>query len=136
MWGDFKSLGNGYGYVRNNPASYVDPLGLWYIDINVSGGYWGGGTGGLLIAPEGIYPYLGGGLVSPFGGFSLTWSPQSPSTGWNYGVIGGFWIGWGWGYSKVGGAYWEIGFKTPGGSGTGYYVYDPWKWPWQERCKK
>ncbi|MBI5057977.1 MAG: hypothetical protein HZB61_15310 [Nitrospirae bacterium] len=57
------------GFVGNNPVNFRDPLGLWYVDVNVSLGYWGGGTGGVLIGSEGIYPYAGGGVVSPPGVF-------------------------------------------------------------------
>lgn len=128
---------NLYLYTGNNPVSRIDPLGLWYVDINVSGGWWGlGGTGGILIGEEGIYTYEGGGVVSPGIGGSITWSPQDPSTGWNVGVQGSAGLSGQYGYSfKDKGKFWEVGAGASyptlgGGSLTGYYVHDPWKWPW------
>lgn len=43
----------------------------------------------------------------------------------------------GYSFGEEGGAFWEIGFVTPGFSGTGYYVWEPWEWPWtdKEKCK-
>jgi RHS repeat-associated protein len=122
-------------YVQNNPLNRVDPFGLWYIDINVSVGSWFGGTGGFLIGAEGVYPYAGGGIVSPYGGASITWSPSDPSPGWNVGLQGTYGIAGQYGYSfgKGGGQFWEIGLGwPPGGTATGYYVFDPWKWSWKE----
>jgi len=131
-----------YCYVKNNPVGRRDPLGLWYIDVNVSLGYWGGATGGIMFSPEGISPYIGGGIVSPPGGFSLTWSQSDPVPGWNVGLQGGFWGGGqiGYSYGEGGGPFWEIGFVTPGFSLTYYYVEELWKWPWKrdkerDRCK-
>lgn len=129
---------NLYRYVQNNPVNRRDPLGLWYIDINVSVGFWGGGTGGIMISPEGIYPYAGGGVVSPPGGVSITWSPSDPTTGWNVGLQAGYWAGGqvGYGFGEGGGPFWEVGFATPGASLTGYYVWEPWKWPWKKDKEK
>jgi RHS repeat-associated protein len=125
---------NFYGYVLNDPLNRNDLQGLWYVDINVSLGYWGGGTVGVLIGSEGIYPYAGGGVVSPPGGVSVTWSPSDPMAGWNVGLQGGFFGGGqiGYGFGEGGGPFWEVGFVTPGGSLTGYYAGDPWKWPWNK----
>ena len=74
-----------YGYVLNDPVNAVDLLGLWYIDINVNVGWWGGGTGGVMINHTGFYPYAGGGFVTPGGSASITWSPCDPTPGWNAG---------------------------------------------------
>ena len=62
----------------------------------------------------------------------MTWSPYDPSTGWNVGLQGGYWGGGQGGYSfgDDGGWFWEIGFVTPGGSLTGFYVFK-WEWPWK-----
>jgi len=117
-----------YGYCGNDPVNRKDSLGLWYIDINGSFGWWLGGTGGALISSDGIRFYAGGGIVSPPGGVAVTWSPSNPTTGWNVGFQGGYWGGGQVGYSfgKGGGWFWETGFVTPGVSLTGYYVWDPW----------
>jgi hypothetical protein len=130
---------NAYLYTGNNPVNRIDPLGLWYVDVNVSwgAGFWGGVTGGVLIGPEGIYVYWGGGIVAPpgFGG-AITWSPQDPATGWNAGLQyegilayqGGYSFGPAEEFGEIG-----IGGSFPtiiGGSLTGYYVYDPRPWPW------
>lgn len=129
---------NLYPCVQNNPVNNTDPFGLWYIDINVSLGYWGGGTGGIIISSEGISPYAGGGVVSPPGGVAVTWSPSDPTPGWNVGLQGGYWGGGQIGYSfgEDGELFWEGGFVTPGLSLTGYYVWDPWKWPWKQDEEK
>jgi len=124
--------------VLNNPVNWIDPFGLWYIDINVSLGYWGGGTGGILIGSKGIYPYSGGGIVSPPGGIAITWSPSDPTPGWTVGAQGGYWGGFQYGQSfgDGGSTFWEVGFVTPGFSVTGYYVDEPWEWPWKEDKEK
>lgn len=128
---------NRYNYTQNNPITRIDPLGLWYIDINVSLGYWGGGTGGIIIGSEGIYTYGGSGLVSPPGGIAVTASPSDPSPGWNVGFQAGYWAGFQYGYSfRDKDTFWEVGFVTPGFSGTVYYVSEPWKWPWNRAEKK
>ncbi|MFH1094322.1 MAG: hypothetical protein V1739_09275 [Candidatus Omnitrophota bacterium] len=129
---------NPYLYTGNNPINRTDPSGLWYIDINVSGGKWGGGTGGITIGSEGIGGYLGGGFVTPGFGGSLTWSPQNQSQGWNVGgqLNIGFSGQYGYSFGKDGGKFWEIGAGWPAGfSVTGYYQW-LWKWPWKREDKK
>lgn len=135
---------NLYSYVNNNPINYVDPYGLWYIDVNWSFGKFGaGGTGGFMFNEKGFYWYGGGGAMTPGSGFAVTWSPYDPSPGLNVGVQGGvFGIGaqYGFSFGKRGhgkcevenrGKFWEVGVSTPGASITEYYVRDPWIWPWR-----
>jgi len=120
---------NRYVYVAHNPITRLDPFGLWYVDINISGGYWLGITGGIMINDTGIFPYLGGGFVTPGVGGSLTVSPSDATTGWNAGLQAGYWGGGqvGYGFGQGGGFFWEVGLVTPGASLTGFYVFDPFK---------
>ncbi|MDD5492517.1 MAG: RHS repeat-associated core domain-containing protein, partial [bacterium] len=69
---------NLYPYVRNNPLNLIDPYGLWFIDINFTGGK--GGTAGVQIGPAGIYPYGGVGYGQG-GGVSVTLNRGNPSSG-------------------------------------------------------
>jgi len=123
---------NFYCYVSNNPINRIDRLGLWYIDMNISGGFWLGFTGGILISPSGVYPYVGGGIVTPGVGGSVTWSPSDPTTGWYVGIQGQAGLAGqvGYGFGKGGSWFWEVGvgggYPTLfGGSITGYYVFGP-----------
>ena len=124
---------NLYGYTGNNPVNWVDPEGLQYIDINVSAGFWLGGTAGILISPSGTYIYVGGGFVTPGVGGSITWSPSDPTCGWNVGLQGTAVVGGqvGYGFGEDGGWFGEIGIGGSyptwlGGSLTGYYVFGPY----------
>lgn len=101
---------NKYLYVENNPINRIDPLGLWYIDINVSGGFWVGATGGVLINDNGVYPYFGQGLITPGIGGSITWSSSDPTPGWNFGIQGSGIIAGQLGYALDGGRFTEVGF--------------------------
>lgn len=123
---------NLYAYAGNNSINLIDPLGLWYININVSGGFWGGGTAGVLIGSEGVSSYGGGGVVTPGASASIMWSPQNATPGWTVGGGGSFIFGWQGGYSfgNGGSNFWEIGIGSPGASIAGYYVSNPWVWPW------
>jgi RHS repeat-associated protein len=117
---------NLYGYVVSDPVNRRDPIGLWYIDVNISIGYWLGVTFGFMINSEGIYPYAGGGFVSPSGGVSVTCSGNDPAPGWNVGgQFGAYGIGGQVGYGG-GDIFGELGVMTPGWSLTGFYAGGPW----------
>ncbi|MCU0661426.1 MAG: hypothetical protein MUC50_03765 [Myxococcota bacterium] len=80
---------NLYGYVAADPINYFDPMGLWYIDINFTGGHYGAvGTAGVMIGSTGLFVYGGGGAGTPGGGLSIHFSFNDPTTGWNFGASG------------------------------------------------
>jgi Ca2+-binding RTX toxin-like protein len=79
---------NFYQYAGNNPIINVDPYGLWYINIGISGGFVVGGTAGVQIGSAGVFPYVGGGVTTPGLGGSVTFSPQDSSAGWGAQVQG------------------------------------------------
>ncbi len=130
---------NLYAYVGNNPVNQKDPLGLWYVDINVSGGYIGGGTAGVMINDTGIYPYIGGGLSTPGVSVSTTWSPNDPTPGLNVGLQGS---GGGYagqiGIDPNGNPFVEVGAGGPSGVfGGAYYVFGPYLTPQPKQpCNK
>lgn len=82
-----------------------------------------------MINDTGIYPYLGGGFVTPVVSGSITFSPSDPTTGWNVALQGGYWGGGqvGYGFGQGGGFYWEGGVVSPGASLTAFYVFGPFK---------
>lgn len=149
----FRGGMNLYVYCKDNPVSYVDPFGLWYLDINLNLGLVGGLTGGLMINGSGIYPYLGGGFMSSPGAAATVSVHQDPTPGWNmgaqlaYGLAGQMgrmlkdysgWFPGDWSFPE-GDWFYEGGLGTPGASLTGYYVWDPYTWDevsrWvQDRC--
>ena len=119
---------NLFTYVGNDPLFRIDPLGLWYIDINFTGGFGIGISGGFQIGSKGFHPYLGGGLTTPGLGGSLTWSPHDPCPHqWS----GQAQVALGLAGAKgadlqsitQGFNFWEIGIGTPGISGTAYYTW-------------
>jgi RHS repeat-associated protein len=123
---------NLYSYVFNRPTVLTDPLGLQYKDLNISVGYGVGVTFGVLVEGNKIYPYLGGGLMTPGIGASLTASPSSVTQGWQVGLQGAAGVAGQVGYSfgTGGGWFWEAGIgggwpTFAGGSLTGYYVFGP-----------
>ncbi|MEX1254629.1 MAG: RHS repeat-associated core domain-containing protein [Dehalococcoidia bacterium] len=91
-----------YTYVRNNPARYVDPLGLWsldprdlgYLDFSVSAPCWGNVTCPTVgvqwqVGTTKVHPYVGASTGVLFPGVSLTLAPgQSISEGMNCAFLG------------------------------------------------
>ena len=69
-------------YVGNNPINRIDPLGLWYIDLNLTAGLGNGFSAGLQIGPSGAYLYGGVGFADG-GGVSVTANTGNPSPGGN-----------------------------------------------------
>jgi RHS repeat-associated protein len=116
---------NLYEYVGNNGINAIDPLGLWYIDFNITGGWFGlVGTGGVFVGSSGIHPYAGGGIGTPGISSSAMYSPGEPSPGcWSWqvsaaaGVGGAFGGGPGGSFTEVGGGW------PPGASFTGFYTW-------------
>ena len=137
---------NLYSYVWNRPTMFIDPLGLWYTDINLSFGFpfFLGFTGGVIITDSGFYPYIGGGIVTPGVGGSATVSSSNPSTGWNIALQVAYVVAGQVGYSfKDKNWFGELGIGggVPtifSGSLAGYYVFDPFPLPEQTKggCKK
>jgi RHS repeat-associated protein len=127
---------NLFGYVLNVPTSLVDPLGLWYIDANASGGSILGATGGVMINGDGVFPYVGPGLTTPGGSWAITYSPSDPSPGLNVGLQGQAGIAAQYGYAFGNGDFWELGVGWPPGAGLwGYWVFNPWRWASSEAAK-
>ena len=129
---------NSFSIANNAPTRFVDPLGLWYLDLNVSVGKWVGGTYGVLLGESGIYPYSGGGIVIgpfPVSG-SITYSHSDPTPGLNCGVQAqaGYAVQVGYAYGRKGGPkggpFEEFGFGFPPGiSLTCYTVVGPFQLP-------
>ena len=126
---------NLYGYVGNNPISFVDPMGLSYWDLSFSGylpsglipaGF--GGTFGFFMDDCGdVRFYIGPGVGSASPGVSLMHSNANPSPGkWSGQVTGGFIGGGAYGFDEDGGDFVEVGLTTPGLSASAYYTYNTW----------
>lgn len=144
---------NFFAYVRNNPLTFVDPLGLdknsgcrglplrgpavGYYDLNFGIGVplFGiplGVTFGGMLHGNRIYPYFGGGAMTPGFTFLFTGSPNNPAPGY-YGAFqaqagAGFQVGTN--LQDVRDYFWEVGggwgFPSPvGASLTGYKVFQP-----------
>jgi len=102
--------------------------GSGYFDVNVSVGFLAGVTGGLQIDRQGrLYPYIGGGVVTPGVSGSLTFSASNPSRGWQAGLqftlVGAVQYGLS---LETGERFSEYGIGGPiGASLTEYYVFGP-----------
>ena len=127
---------NLYEYAGNDPNGRVDPNGTSYWDFNISGFLPSGPipigpglTGGIIFGDGGHY-YLywgfGGGTAGPSG--SITWSPDSVTTGPNEAIQVAFGpaVQVGNSYPETGseGAFAEFGVGTPGVSVTLINVFD------------
>jgi RHS repeat-associated protein len=67
---------NEYDYASNNPVSLIDPSGLLFVDVGVSGGLFGAGvTGGVQIGSGGVSIYGGVGVSTPGVGGSIQVGP-------------------------------------------------------------
>jgi RHS repeat-associated protein len=124
---------NVYAYSLNDPVNMRDPTGLWYLDLNMSVGYGVGLTFGVQIGSEGqgIFPYIGGGLVNGFS-YSWAWSPNNPTVGpqWQASVGAGACVNVGLSsgihQGDASSWFWEIGAMAGvGGSLTLSEVFSP-----------
>jgi len=75
-------------YCNYDPINTYDPYGLWFININITAGFIGGGTGGIMIGSEGIHWYVGGGLTTPKASVAVTYSSVKAEEGY-YGSLQG-----------------------------------------------
>lgn len=123
---------NLYQYTISDPVNFIDPSGLLASgigggpgassgSINIGGSFGEGFgiSGGVQVSLTNglVYPYFGGGLMSS-PGFSTTYSPGEPNTGFSCG--GSIGQGLNLGYGSSGSSY---GLSTPGVSITGTYTF-------------
>ena len=70
-------------YASNDPVTLVDPSGLCFLNLGLSGGYLLGASVSLLVDENGEeYLSLMGGATTPGVGYGLTHSPGRASEGW------------------------------------------------------
>lgn len=82
-----------------------------------------------------IYPYIGGGFMTPGFSMAVTWGPSEPTPGLNVaGTLapyGAYQRGYAWGKDGSGGWYSEAGGAyPPSASLTAFWVWE-WQVPWQ-----
>jgi RHS repeat-associated protein len=78
-------LSSQYDYANNEPTRLSDPLGLWFVDIGVSGGIGGvGGTFGIQFGNTSAGIYVGGGFATPGLSVGITGNTGQVSPGWGH----------------------------------------------------
>jgi hypothetical protein len=117
-------------------VNYVDPSGLEYVDVNITGGPGIVGTAGYQFNDEGVAGYVGGGIGTPGAGVSISYSDDEITPGLSVGVnVGGpgFAAQIGYSFGKdvlrdegVEGVFTEVGIGggTPGAAITAAWVSD------------
>ena len=110
---------NLYGYVGNNPVNWVDPLGLWYVDIGANipiHPIFGGVSIDLQIGPGGVMLVPGVYIGTPGGSVMIV--TGDPTSGFQSSISGGYGIGGSfttYGQSGLNSPYSAgIGVSTPG----------------------
>ena len=99
-----------------------------YLDFNLGVGLPTafGFTGGVIFGEKGLYPYIGGGVVTPGLSVSLTYSKCKVSEGLYYGIQGELGIAGQTGVSATKSEdFWEKGVGTFGGAVTVFYILPP-----------
>jgi RHS repeat-associated protein len=132
---------NVYDYVGGAPTYLIDPTGLWYISIGVSGGFGGGGGGAIQIGSNGIYFQGAAGATTPGVGVGITFSPDgNPSPGGGASIQGAVgpgvvgvagavnFDGNGYAGTEVGVGIGLGGSKATGAAAFGTYTWPIWEW--------
>jgi hypothetical protein len=71
----------------------------------------------------GVYPYIGGGLMTPGPGATVTFSPDNVSGGFNAELQGSYGVAGAIGVDEGGNSFTSFGGGAPGASATVYYVF-------------
>lgn len=132
---------NLYGYVGNNPVNWVDPLGLWYVDIGANipiHPIFGGVSIDLQIGPGGVMLVPGVYIGTPGGSVMIV--TGDPTSGLQSSISGGYVIsGVVTSYGQNGPYSGGVGLSTPGVAveilqwGIPLYMPRP---PTADGCKK
>jgi RHS repeat-associated protein len=79
-------------YVGGDPVNRIDPSGTEYWNLNVGIGFFVGIDAGIIFQDGEMYPYVGGGLMSPGATAALTYSPNNAIPGHlstSFSLVGG-----------------------------------------------